>query len=153
MKTTTSRNFLIFLLGFLGTGAIGGGAAMIISPSGEMMQMPLSMIENSPFDSFLIPGIILFSVLGLIPCLLIVALLKKPKSKLAEKINFYNDMHWSWSYSVYIGFALIIWIQLEMVFLNTVHWLQTFYMFYAVAILFFALQPSVRNMYKTKNLD
>lgn len=142
------RIVLLALLAFLGAGAIGGGAALIISPSGEMIGMPISLLAQSPFRSFLVPGILLFCVLGLIPVCLTVALVRKPESKLAERINFFADMHWSWSYSVYVGFSLIIWIQLEMVFLRAVHWLHTFYMFLAVAIIFIALLPQVRSFYR-----
>jgi len=110
--------------------------------------MPLSMLEKSPFNSFLLPGIILFSVLGLVPILLIIALLKKPESRLAERINFFKDMHWSWTYSIYVGLILIIWIQLQMVFLDGVHWIHTFYMVFAVIIIFIALLPQLRNIYK-----
>lgn len=88
-----SRNGLLFLLGFLGLGAIGGGGVFIISPSGKLFGMPLSMLDKSPFTNFLIPGIILFTVLGLIPCGLVVALLNKPASKWAERFNSYPDMH------------------------------------------------------------
>jgi hypothetical protein len=143
-----TRIILLILLGFLGLGAIGGGGAMIISPTGEQLRMPLSMLEKSPFNSFFIPGIVLFSVLGLIPLLLTIALLKKPESKLAEQINLFKDMHWSWTYSIYIAFTLIIWLQIQMVFLQSVHWLHTFYMFYAIAIIIIALLPQVRNFYK-----
>jgi len=143
-----TRSILLILLGFLGVGAMGGGGALIISPSGKLLGMPLSMLEESPFNSFFVPGIILFSVLGLIPIWLIIALLKKPESKLAENINFFNDMHWAWTYSIYIAFVLIFWIQIQMVFLSTVYWLHTFYMFLAVLIIFVALLPQVRNSYK-----
>jgi hypothetical protein len=143
-----TRSILLILLGFLGLGAIGGGSALIISPSGELLGMPLSMLEESPFNSFFVPGIILFSVLGLIPLWLIMALLKKPESKLAENINCFKDMHWAWTYSIYIAFVLIFWIQIQMVFLSSVYWLHTFYMFFAVVIIFVALLPQVRNLYK-----
>ena len=102
------RNILIGLLAFLGVGAIFGGGALIISPSGELLGMPLSMIKDSPFPNFLIPAIFLFVFLGLAPCLLIFALVKKPESKIAQRINIFKDMHWSWSFSVYIGLILII---------------------------------------------
>ncbi len=148
MKTKTSRNILQFLLAFLGIGALFGGGVLIISPSGKLMGMPLSMLANSPFKDFLIPGIILFSVLGLIPCLLVLALIKNRENMFAEQFNFFNDMYRSWSFSIYIAFVIIIWIQLEMVFLNAVSWLHTFYMFLAICIIFVALLPSVRNFYK-----
>jgi hypothetical protein len=65
MKTKTARNVLLFLLMFLALGAIVGGGALIPSPSGELLKMPLSNLGSSPFNSFLIPGIILFLVLYL----------------------------------------------------------------------------------------
>jgi len=129
-------------------GAIGGGFTLIISPSGELIGMPLSMLEKSPFTSFLIPGAILFLVLGLVPFLLIFALLRIPESKLADQFNFFKDMHWAWAYSIYIGFILIIWIQLQMVFIHDVMWIHTFYIFLAITIIFVALLPQIRNLYK-----
>jgi len=148
MKTTTPRNFLIILLAFLGLGAIGGGLTLIISPSGELMGMPVSILDNSPFSSFRIPGIVLLVVLGIVPVLLIFSLLKKPNWKFTESFNFFRDMHWAWSYTIYTAFAIIIWIQLQMMFIHDVDWLHTFYMFYAIAIIFVSLLPKVRNLYK-----
>jgi hypothetical protein len=138
------------LLAVLGTGAILGGGVLIISPTGKLFGMPLSMLEHSPFNSFLIPGIILFCVLGLIPVSLTYALLKKPEIKWAERLNFYPDMYWAWTYTIYVSFALIIWIQLEMSFIRAVHWSHTLYVFFAIAILYVALLPKIRQLYATK---
>ena len=150
MRVKTERNILISLLAFLGLGAIGGGGALIISPSGKLLGgLPLSILERSPFDNFLVPGIILFVVLGLIPCLLIYALIKRPVSKIAGYFNFFMDMYWAWSFSVYVAFALIIWIQVETIFVQGVGWLQTFYMLYSIPLVFVALLPKVRIYYKT----
>ena len=55
------RNIFLVVLGFLSLGAIGGGGVLIISPTGVLIGMPISELKNSPFNSFLIPGIILFS--------------------------------------------------------------------------------------------
>ncbi len=148
MQYKLTRNILISLLAFLGVGAIAGGGALILSPSGTLIGMPLSMLVNTPFNNFLIPGMILFLVLGVSPALLCFALIKKPQSKPAEQFNFFNDMHWSWTYSIYVAFALIFWIQIEMIFLSAVSGLHTFYMFLAVAIIFVALLPPIRNQYK-----
>ncbi len=142
------RKIYLIILGFLALGAIGGGGVLIISPTGELIGLPLSELKNSPFNSYLIPGIILFSVLGLVPVLLIIALLRKPEFKLAEQFNLFKDMHWSWTFSIYIAFTLIGWIQIQMVFLQSVHWLHTFYIFYAVVIIIIALMPQIRILYK-----
>ena len=150
MKTTTKFFYWIhlFLLGFLALGALGGGFTLIISPNGKLIGMPLSMLAQSPFNNFLVPGIILFVVLGVFPALLIVGLIKKTASNLAEQFNFFTDIHWTWTYSIYIAFALIIWLQVQMIFLNAVGWLHTFYMFLAITIIYVGLLPQVRNNYK-----
>lgn len=152
IKLKRIRNSFLIVIGFLALSAIGGGVVLLISPSGELLGLPLSEFKNIPFHSFLIPGIILLSVLGIIPSLLIVALIKKPESKLAEQINIFKDMHWSWTYSIYIAFTLIGWIHIELIFQQgAVHWLQTFYMFYAVLIIIVALLPQIRYLYKKEN--
>lgn len=148
MEMKTTRTILLILLAFLGLGALGGGGALVFSPSGELMGMPLSLLNRSPFTNFLVPGLILFGVLGLVPCLLVVALLKKPASNVAEQLNLLPDMHWSWTCCIYVVIALIIWIQVEMIVIYGIHWSQTFYMFLAIAILFIALLPGVRQLYK-----
>lgn len=91
-------------------------------------------------------GLIAFAPIGLI-----IALIKKPAYKLVGLFNFYTDMYWTWTYCIYIPFALIIWILIEMIFLQAVQWLHTVYMFFAIAILFFALLPQVKNEYKKGN--
>lgn len=152
IKIKRTRNIFLMLLGFLALGAIGGGIVLIISPEGELIGLPLSEFKNMPFTNYLIPGIILFSILGLVPSLLIIALLKKPESKIAEQINIFKDMHWSWTYSIYIAFSLIGWIHIQLIFLQgAVHWLQTFYIFYAILIMIIALLPQMRYLYKKKS--
>jgi len=143
------RNLYLIVLSILSLGALGGGIILIISPTGELLGIPFSEFKNIPFDSYLIPGIILFSVLGIIPLLLIIALLKKPESRLAEQLNIFKDMHWSWTFSIYIAFTLIGWIHIQLIFLQSgVHWLHTFYMIYAILMIVIALLPQVRNSYK-----
>ena len=149
MKPKTAINSHIFLLAFLGISAIGGGGALIISPSGKLLGgLPISLLKNSPFKDFLYPGLILFFVLGILPCLVVFALIKKPENKLAESLNFFKDMYWAWSFSIYIAFALIIWLQTEMYFLQAVGALHCFYMLLAVFLIFVAMLPQVRKFYK-----
>lgn len=58
------RIIAVILLILLGISAIFGGGAFIIDPSGELIQMPVSLLEHSPFSTFLIPGLILFLLNG-----------------------------------------------------------------------------------------
>lgn len=149
MKLKITINILIALLAMLGVGAIFGGGALILSPSGKLIGgLPVAMLDKTPFADFFTPGIILFLVLGVAPLLLIIALIKKNESKFFDRINFFSDMHWAWSFSIYIAFALIIWIQTEMLMISSVHWSHALYMGWALLIIFFALLPQVRNQYK-----
>jgi hypothetical protein len=148
-QTKGGRNTLIGLLSFLGLGALGGGGALILSPSGKLIGgMPLAILHKTPFTDFFIPGAILFVVLGVAPLLLIIPLIKKNESALCEKVNFFSDMHWAWSFSIYIAFALIIWIQTEMLMISSVHWAHALYTGWAVLIIFVALLPQVRILYR-----
>ncbi|MCK9612065.1 MAG: hypothetical protein PHR81_04795 [Bacteroidales bacterium] len=144
---------LIVLLGFLSIGALFGGGALIISPDGELLKMPVSMLESSPFGNFFIPGLILFSVLGIAPGILIYALIKKPQCKLCEILNFFKDMHWAWSYCIYIAFATIIWILVQIYFIQAVVLAHIFYVIYGLLIIFIALLPSVRAAFMKEKVS
>ena len=58
------------------------------------------MLAWSPFRGFLVPSILLFTVQGVAPCLLVLVLLKKPASHFAERLNFFGDI-----YTVTISFV------------------------------------------------
>jgi len=74
---------VIFLLLFNGIGAFYGGLSLINDPTGKTLQLPASYLQNIPFNSFLIPGIILITVNGLLSFLTIgIAILNKNRSYL-----------------------------------------------------------------------
>lgn len=60
----------------VGLGGMAGGFAAISNPTAPM-GMPTEALVNSPFEDFLIPGIILFGFIGL--CNVIAAVLSKMK--------------------------------------------------------------------------
>ena len=69
----------VVLLFFLGVGAIAGGLMLINGPSGALLWLPLELLKNAPFNTYLIPGIILLVMNGLFSFLVAVLLLKKLK--------------------------------------------------------------------------
>jgi len=71
------RIIAIILLVFLGISAVYGGGVLIVDPSGKILGMPLSHLEHSPFNSFLIPGIILFLFNGVSSLIIAVMAIKK----------------------------------------------------------------------------
>lgn len=67
----------VFLLLFNAAGAIPAGILFMIDPSGVLMGTPLDMLKNSPFTTFLIPGIVLFIANGLFSLVSLFFLLRK----------------------------------------------------------------------------
>jgi len=51
----------------LGIGALAGGLIFMLAPTGEILPLPLSALAGSPFDTYFVPGMILFGVLGFGP--------------------------------------------------------------------------------------
>jgi hypothetical protein len=141
------RFLLMFLLLFQSIGAMGGGLVLMISPSGELMGMPLSHLDHSPFTSFFIPGLFLFLVLGVIPMVTTYGLLKRPSWKLFELLNFHQDQHWSWTFSFYIGIILILWIDIQVTMIRQFDLLHLIYSLLGVVIVVVSQFPPVRNFY------
>ena len=50
---------------FVSIGALICGALMVLFPSGKILQLPQDLLKGSPFNNFIIPGIILFVVNGI----------------------------------------------------------------------------------------
>ncbi|MGI8386869.1 hypothetical protein [Robertmurraya sp. P23] len=144
--------YLLICLHFLlGIGALFGGGVLIIFPDGSILSMSLSMLQNSPFDNFLIPGIILFVGLGILPLVTAIFLISEKPLKIAEKLCLYKEIHWSWNHSLYIGFILIIWITVEMYMIQAVAFIHVFYIFLGIFIQSITLLPSVKEHYSNNN--
>lgn len=142
------KGFLIILLGFLAIGALFGGLAFVIRPDGSIYQLPVELLANSPFKDYMLPGIILLILFGIFPVLVIYGLIKKPENKYLNKLNLINDYHYSWTFAVYTGIALIIWINIQTLILNAVDILHTIYSTLGIFIICIALLPQTRKHYK-----
>jgi len=135
---------LQFLLGF---GAFVSGGLLVAATNGSVMQMPLSMLEHSPFSNFLIPGVILFSLLGVYPLAVTYSLWRKPTWRWPEVINPFKHMHWSWAASLAAGVILLIWIMVQVLLLQSVASLHILYFVWGLVLLLLTLTPGVRQHY------
>lgn len=117
---------LIFLHAFVGLGAIGGGLMAILNPQGPG-GMPADALKNSPFSNFLIPGIILFSVIGIGNIISAFAVYFK------SKYHGYVSSVFSW--------ALVIWIVVQCIMLNAVVSLHV--IFFTIGLVEAALAMSI----------
>ncbi|WP_339236544.1 hypothetical protein MKX40_22920 [Paenibacillus sp. FSL R5-0517] len=148
MKQSEGRSWLLSLMhGILGVGAIVGGSMLIINPTGNMVNLPESLLLNSPFSSFLFPGIILLLVLGVMPLMIAIALIRCTPWAPGERLNLYPDRYWAWTFSLYTGFALIIWIMVQVYWIQDVSIIHLVYFAWGVGIQVVTLLPSVQRTY------
>ena len=112
----------------LSLGALAGGLVLVIAPRGEIMPLPLSALAGSPFDTYLVPGLILFGVLGLGP--LVAALLAWLRHPLAPTA------------AVVVGVGLLIWVAVEVAIIGYSNEppLQAIYVILGVAIVLVAIR-------------
>ncbi len=73
------RIIAIVILFTNAVGALAGGWGLMSDPSGQGLHLSLSYLEHTPFKNFLIPGIILFTVNGLLCLVVLMATLMKWK--------------------------------------------------------------------------
>ena len=76
----TLRISAIILLLILGFAAIYGGWMLISDPGGQKLQFSLDLLDNTPFNDYLIPGFILFIVIGLLSFVVIIITILKIKN-------------------------------------------------------------------------
>ncbi len=137
-------------MSFLSISGLYGGCTLILDPSGALMKMPVSVLEHSPFRTFLIPGLILVSLLGVIPGILSYALVLKPGWKKVDGFNIYKTRHWAWTYSLFVAIGLILWMDFQIMMLGYGMFIQSIYAFLGVALLIFTLAPGVMKYYDSK---
>lgn len=107
---------------FLGIGALVGGGVLMVAPRGEIIPLPVSALSGSPFDSYFVPGLILFSVLGLGTfAAALMGWATHPLAPFAAAI---------------VGVALLIWLAVEIAIVGYTNTppLQPFYLLLGAAI-------------------
>jgi len=95
------RIIAFILLLFNAISALFGGWVLMSDPSGETLDIPIRFLEHSPFETFLVPGIILFITNGLFSLLFAVMALLK-------------FMNYSWLV-IFQGFILVGWLTIQII--------------------------------------
>ena len=132
---------------FQALSGLAGGATLLLSPSGRLIQFPTDALDKSPFPNFLIPGLALFLLLGIYPALVFYGLLRRANWKWVEALNVHKDVHWSLTHALYAGIMLIFWIDIEMIWISYSS-LQTVYGLIGLAMVILALTPQARRFYR-----
>ena len=104
------RIISIFLLLLVAVNALAAGYLFIVDPSGSRLGITISWLKHSPFQDFLIPGMVLFMVNGVFN--LVAALFATFKwDHYARLIAFQ-------------GMILTGWIIVQMIFMRDIHFLH-----------------------------
>lgn len=117
---------------FIGLGAIGGGACLMYDPSGKLIGLPIGYLQGSPFGSYLVPGIVLFILIGI-------------GNLVAAVLGFKNHRH-SGELGNKLGAILLIWMAVQLLVIGYKMWIQM--IFIAISIVQFMVGFAI--IYKIK---
>jgi hypothetical protein len=95
---------------FQALSAVGGGIGMVAA---DGLSMPKSLLADTPFSTFLVPGLILAAVVGGTQTVASVLLLRRSPSALLS--------------SAVAGFGMVIWIVAEIGLMHVLTWAQLTY--------------------------
>jgi hypothetical protein len=98
---------------FIGLGALGGGFMLVRDPSGSTLELPMSLLEGSPFPDFIIPGMFLFAVNGV-------------GSMIGAGLSF-TRRRYAQEIAIVLGVILVAWIVIQVVIISSFHWLHVLY--------------------------
>ena len=101
------------LQAFIGLGALGGGFMLVRDPSGSALELPMSLLEGSPFPDFLIPGMFLLAVNGV-------------GSMIGAGLSF-TRRRYAQEIAIVLGAILVAWIVMQIVIISSFHWLHVLY--------------------------
>jgi hypothetical protein len=118
------------LQSLIGIGALFGGALLVISPDGQYLQMSTDILQNSPFRNFLIPGIILFLLIGV--------------GNVISAVLCFKMHRIAGFAGLFFGFGLIIWIFVQVNMIGGGNWLQ--YLYFLLGIIEILLGILMREL-------
>ena len=120
------RSFLFILVSFIAVTSTLSGLLMISNPDGGILNLPLSLLDGTPFNDFLIPGILLTGVVGFVNLLAV----------------FYNLQRHPNRYNWAIAGGMMIsgWIITQMILIQTIHWLHIIYLGIGLLVILIAYQ-------------
>ena len=121
---------------FQGLSGIVGGVALVTDPTGGVVRISLSWLDGSPFGDYLIPGLILLTILGVFPLFALYGVWKR--------------LRWGRHAAAVVGAALAVWIGVEILIIGyrPEPPLQLIYGLLGVGMIFLASLPPVSLHFK-----
>lgn len=131
MNANKKSKFMVYFLGalqtFIGLTAIAGGLKLVTNPNG-IPDFPIEWLSNSPFTSYLVPGLVLLIVIGF-------------GNVFAGTVTFLRKKYFG-SFAALLGIFLILFMAIEVLFIGLRNFLQPLYFILGVIVLIFGLKLS-----------
>jgi hypothetical protein len=122
IKSKTLNRIGVIVLIITGINALAAGFSMIADPTGNDLGMSVEReLQHSPFNSFLIPGLILFTTIGVLSIITALFFVKKLK---------YHEF-----LVIMQGAILFGWIFFQVYFLQQFNWLHATFGIIGILIL------------------
>lgn len=103
----------IWVLGFLGVTALAGGIEMLVFVRGNVY-LPASMLDEVPLlDTWLVPGLVLTSAFGVGGLVGAWGIARQPRVRQLATVERRTSTHWSWAWTVAVGYAFTAWMVVE----------------------------------------
>ncbi|MBN1666469.1 MAG: hypothetical protein JW862_05255 [Anaerolineales bacterium] len=125
---------LIALLILLGLGGLGGGIAMFFDPSGTAMGLPADLLDELPISNFILPGVFLVVIMGLVPFL--------------WAWGLWQRAAWGWYGTLAQSILLIAWILFQLLLWGDPIVIQWMYLLWGLAMLGLCFAPAVKAIPK-----
>ena len=119
-----TKTLLVILLVFLSLSGLFG-IVFLIDPSGESVEIPLSLLDKLPIDTFFLPGLFLLIVYGIGSSVITYGLLRR--------------LMWTPVAGLLLGSVLIGWVIGQIILWGTPVMLQYIYLTVGVAIFLLSL--------------
>ena len=119
-----TKTLLVILLVFLSLSGLFG-ILFLIDPSGELVEVPLSLLDKLPIDTFILPGLYLLIVYGIGSALVAYGLRRQ--------------LSWAPAAGLLLGLVLIGWIIGQIILWGTPAMLQYIYLTVGAAIFLLSL--------------
>lgn len=120
------KTILFVLICVVGLTTTVSGLLMISEPDGSTLGLSLSLLDTTPFRSFLIPGITLAFLVGGVNLVAVFL-------NIQRNVNRYN-------WAIAGGVMITGWIITQIILIQTIHWLHFLYLGIGVLIILLAYQ-------------
>ncbi len=120
------KTILFILVSFIAITAVLSGLLMISDPGGGILNLPVRLLENTPFKNYMLPGILLTTLVGGVNLIAIFFNMQRHPSR-------YN-----WAMAG--GFMICVWILVQLLLIQAAHWLHFIYFGIGLLIMLIAYQ-------------